>query len=42
MYIQPTVTFVYPPQGPASERTPVDEVLPILRSALVAEQQAAA
>ena len=38
-YVQPTVTFVYPPDGPASEDTPVGEVLPILRSALVAEQQ---
>jgi nucleoside-diphosphate-sugar epimerase len=39
VYVQPTVTFVYPPKGPASEDTPVEEVLPILRSALVAEQQ---
>jgi nucleoside-diphosphate-sugar epimerase len=38
LYVQPTVTFVYP-SGPVSERTPVGEVLPILRSALVAEQQ---
>jgi nucleoside-diphosphate-sugar epimerase len=38
-YVQPTVTFVYPPSGPVSEDTPVREVLPILRSALVAEQQ---
>jgi nucleoside-diphosphate-sugar epimerase len=40
VYIQPTVTFVYAPDGPASEDTPLGEVLPILRSALVAEQQA--
>jgi hypothetical protein len=40
VYVQPTVTFVYPPNGPVSEDTPVGEVLPILRSALVAEQQA--
>jgi nucleoside-diphosphate-sugar epimerase len=40
VYVQPTVTFVYPPDGPASEDTPVGEVLPILRSALAAEQQA--
>jgi nucleoside-diphosphate-sugar epimerase len=40
VYVQPTVTFVYPPDGPVSEGTPVGEVLPILRSALVAEQQA--
>jgi nucleoside-diphosphate-sugar epimerase len=39
-YVQPTVTFVYPPDGPATEDTPVGEVLPILRSALAAEQQA--
>ena len=39
VYVQPTVTFVYPSDGPVSEDTPVDEVLPILRSALVAEQQ---
>ena len=39
VYLQPTVTFVYPPDGPASEDTPVREVLPILRSALVAEQE---
>ena len=41
VYVQPTVTFVYPTDGPASEDTAVGEVLPILRSALVAEQQAA-
>ena len=40
VYVQPTVTFVYPPDRPASEDTPVGEVLPILRSALVAEQEA--
>src|SRR4051794_17806571 len=40
VYIQPTVTFVYPPDGPASEDTPVGEVLPILRSALAAEHEA--
>jgi nucleoside-diphosphate-sugar epimerase len=39
VYVQPTVTFVYPTDGPASEDTPVRKVLPILRSALVAEQQ---
>jgi nucleoside-diphosphate-sugar epimerase len=38
VYVQPTVTFVYPPDGPVSENTPVREVLPILRSALAAEQ----
>jgi len=35
------VTFVYPPEGPASETTPIADVAPTLRSALVAEQQAA-
>ena len=39
VYVQPTVTFVYPPDGPVSEDTPVGEVVPILRSALAAEQQ---
>jgi nucleoside-diphosphate-sugar epimerase len=41
VYIQPTVTFVYPREGPATEETPIGEVGQILRSALVAEQQAA-
>jgi nucleoside-diphosphate-sugar epimerase len=40
VYVQPTVTFVYPPNDPVSEDTPVGEVLPILRSALAAEQEA--
>jgi nucleoside-diphosphate-sugar epimerase len=40
VYVQPTVTFVYPTNGQVSEDTPVGEVLPILRSALAAEQQA--
>jgi nucleoside-diphosphate-sugar epimerase len=39
VYVQPTVTFVYPADGPVSEDTPVREVLPILRSALVAERE---
>jgi len=39
IFVQPTVTFVYPPNGPVSEDTPVREVLPILRSALAAEEQ---
>jgi nucleoside-diphosphate-sugar epimerase len=39
IYVQPTVAFVYPPNGSVSEDTPVREVLPILRSALAAEQQ---
>src|SRR5215218_2281631 len=40
VYVQPTVTFVYPADCQASEDTPVGEVLPILRSALAAERQA--
>jgi nucleoside-diphosphate-sugar epimerase len=39
VYVQPTVTFVYPPDRPATEDTPIGEVLPILRSALAAEEQ---
>jgi nucleoside-diphosphate-sugar epimerase len=39
VFVQPTVTFVYPANGPVSEDTPIGEVLPILRSALVAEQE---
>lgn len=39
VYVQPTVTFVYPSDARASEDTPVGEVLPILRSALVAERE---
>ena len=38
-YDQPTVTFVYPTDGPVSEDTPVGDVLPILRSALAAERE---
>ena len=41
VYVQPTVTFIYPQDGPVSEETPVGEVLPILRSALAAEQETA-
>lgn len=40
VYVQPTVAFVYPPDGPVSEDTPIGEVPPILRSALAAEEQA--
>jgi nucleoside-diphosphate-sugar epimerase len=40
VYVQPTVTFVYPTNGRVSEDTPVGKVLPILRSALAAEEQA--
>jgi 2-alkyl-3-oxoalkanoate reductase len=37
VYVQPTVTFVYPPSRPASEDTPIGEVSAILRSAVTAE-----
>jgi nucleoside-diphosphate-sugar epimerase len=40
VYVQPTVAFVYPPDGPVSEETPVGEVPLLLRSAIVAEHQA--
>jgi nucleoside-diphosphate-sugar epimerase len=40
VFVQPTVAFVYPPDGPVSEETPVADVSPLLRSALVAEQEA--
>jgi nucleoside-diphosphate-sugar epimerase len=40
VYVQPTVTFVYPPEGTVSEATPIADVLPILRSALAAERHA--
>jgi nucleoside-diphosphate-sugar epimerase len=40
VYVQPTVTFVYPPSESVSEDTPVGDVIPILRSALAAERQA--
>jgi nucleoside-diphosphate-sugar epimerase len=39
VYVQPTVTFVYPQDGEVSEDTPVGDVLPILRSALAAEEE---
>ena len=42
IYVQPTVTFVYPPHSRVDEDTPVREVLPILRSALVATEIAVA
>jgi len=41
VYVQPTVTFVYPPDGPASEDTPLGDVAPILTSALAAERETA-
>jgi hypothetical protein len=39
VYVQPTVTFVYPPRGAVSEDTPPTEVIATLRSALRAEQE---
>ncbi len=41
VYVQPTVTFVYAPDASTSEDTPIHDVLPILRSSLVAEQETA-
>ena len=41
VYVQPTVTFVYPAGRLVSEQTPVGDVPAILRSALAAEHQAA-
>jgi nucleoside-diphosphate-sugar epimerase len=38
IYIQPTVTFVYP-DGPVDEDTPIGDVPAFLRSGLVAEQE---
>ena len=40
LYVQPTVTFVYPDEGPVSEDTELRDVSPMLSSALAAEQQA--
>jgi nucleoside-diphosphate-sugar epimerase len=39
VYVQPTVTFVYPADGPATEDTPIGPVAPHLRSALAAERE---
>jgi nucleoside-diphosphate-sugar epimerase len=39
-YVQPTVTFIYPGNRPVSEDTPIGDVPAIMRSALIAEQQA--
>jgi nucleoside-diphosphate-sugar epimerase len=38
VYVQPTVTFVYPSEGRVDEETPIGEVPAILRSALQAER----
>ncbi len=39
-YVQPTVTFVYPGEGPVCEDTPISDVPAVLRSALTAEREA--
>jgi nucleoside-diphosphate-sugar epimerase len=39
VYVQPTVTFVYPPEGRVSEDTPFADVPAMLRSALTAERE---
>jgi nucleoside-diphosphate-sugar epimerase len=39
VYVQPTVTFVYPDDVPSTEETPVARVSPILRSAMQAEAE---
>jgi nucleoside-diphosphate-sugar epimerase len=41
LYVQPTVTFVSPPQGPGSETTPIAAVPPTVPSALATERQTA-
>jgi nucleoside-diphosphate-sugar epimerase len=41
VYVQPSVTFVYPAEGPVDEQTPIAEVQPHLESSLAAERQAA-
>ncbi len=41
VYVQPTVAFVYPPDGPTTEDTPVTDVSPILESAVAAERETA-
>jgi nucleoside-diphosphate-sugar epimerase len=41
VYVQPTVAFVYPPDGPTTEDTPIGAVEPTMRSGLHAEEQTA-
>lgn len=41
VYVQPSVTFVYPPEGRVDGETPLGDVAPHLRSSLAAEAQAA-
>jgi nucleoside-diphosphate-sugar epimerase len=40
VFVQPSVTFVYPAHGRADEDTPIGDVAPILASALSAERHA--
>jgi nucleoside-diphosphate-sugar epimerase len=41
VYLQPSVTFVYPGAGPVDENTPIGDVSPHLESSLAAEREAA-
>lgn len=41
VYVQPSVTFIYPAAGSVDEQTPIGEVRPHLESSLAAERQAA-
>jgi nucleoside-diphosphate-sugar epimerase len=41
VYVQPSVTFVYPGPGAVDEDTPIGDVSPHLESSLAAERQAA-
>jgi nucleoside-diphosphate-sugar epimerase len=41
VYVQPSVTFVYPAEGEVDEETPLGEVQPYLESSLAAEREAA-
>ncbi|HET8759359.1 MAG TPA: NAD-dependent epimerase/dehydratase family protein [Solirubrobacteraceae bacterium] len=41
VFVMPTVAFVYPPGGRTTEDTPVGDVTPTVRSALVAEHETA-
>jgi 2-alkyl-3-oxoalkanoate reductase len=40
VYVQSSVTFVYPGQGPVDENTPIEDVPPHLESSLAAEREA--
>jgi nucleoside-diphosphate-sugar epimerase len=39
VFVQPSVAFVYPPGGRTTEDTPIGDVAPTVRSALVAERE---